>query len=231
MGESDRVCPRPGFDRVEVRLDRRESARSNRARRAGHASVRLHRLPLSGHAVTERGGASGTGYFNPFNNRWELALADLAAPGIEWSSQLPEIVTSDTRAGVVREGMGAVVGAGTGDNMTAALGLDVREGDTVISLGTKGTLYRRTSDEQYVLRSSGLEVWLFISRRRKIFQPSDPDPGARLSVATRVKATGVTNVRAPIALDALHSVWPIALADGIICINMIHISPWRRLWD
>jgi hypothetical protein len=29
-----------------------------------------------------------------------------------------------------------------------------------------------------------------------------------------------------IALDALHSVWPIASADGIICINMIHISPW-----
>ncbi len=36
-----------------------------------------------------------------------------------------------------------------------------------------------------------------------------------------------TNVRALIALDALHSVWPIASADGIICINMIHISPWE----
>jgi Protein of unknown function (DUF938) len=41
-----------------------------------------------------------------------------------------------------------------------------------------------------------------------------------------VKATGVTNVRAPIYLGALRSVWPIASADGIICINMIHISPW-----
>ena len=60
-----------------------------------------------------------------------------------------------------------------------------------------------------------------------VFQPSDPDPDARLSVAAWVKATGVTNVRAPIALDALHSVWPIASADGIICINMIHISPWE----
>src|ERR1700722_19288436 len=53
------------------------------------------------------------------------------------------------------------------------------------------------------------------------------DPDARLSVAAWVKATDVTNVRAPIALDAWHSVWPIASADGIICINMIHISPWE----
>jgi hypothetical protein len=41
------------------------------------------------------------------------------------------------------------------------------------------------------------------------------------------RATGVTNVRAPIALDASHPVWPVASADGIICINMVHISPWE----
>jgi hypothetical protein len=35
------------------------------------------------------------------------------------------------------------------------------------------------------------------------------------------------NVRAPIALDASRSVWPIASADGIIFINMAHISPWE----
>jgi tRNA G46 methylase TrmB len=51
------------------------------------------------------------------------------------------------------------------------------------------------------------------------FQPSDPEPGALLTVAAWVKATGVTNVRAPIALDASQSVWPIASADGIICIT------------
>jgi hypothetical protein len=42
-----------------------------------------------------------------------------------------------------------------------------------------------------------------------------------------VKATGVTNVRAPVVLDASQSPWPIASADGIICINMVHISPWE----
>jgi Protein of unknown function (DUF938) len=60
-----------------------------------------------------------------------------------------------------------------------------------------------------------------------IFQPSDPEPDALLSVAAWVKATRVTNVRAPIVLDASQSFWPIAGADGIICINMVHISPWE----
>ena len=60
-----------------------------------------------------------------------------------------------------------------------------------------------------------------------ILQPSDPAPDARLSIAAWVKATGVTNVRTPVALDAIDSDWPIASADGIICINMVHISPWE----
>src|SRR5271155_1979970 len=46
-----------------------------------------------------------------------------------------------------------------------------------------------------------------------VFQPSDPEPDALLSVAAWVKATRVTNVRAPIALDASQSSWPIASAD------------------
>jgi Protein of unknown function (DUF938) len=58
------------------------------------------------------------------------------------------------------------------------------------------------------------------------FQPSDPEPEALLSVEAWVKTAQVTNVRAPIVLDASQSPWPIASADGIICINMIHISPW-----
>jgi Protein of unknown function (DUF938) len=60
-----------------------------------------------------------------------------------------------------------------------------------------------------------------------VFQPSDPDPDARLSVAAWVETTGVVNVRAPIALDVSEPVWPIASANGIICINMVHISPWE----
>jgi tRNA G46 methylase TrmB len=64
-----------------------------------------------------------------------------------------------------------------------------------------------------------------------VFQPSDPDQDALLSVAAWANAARVTNVRAPMALDALHSVWPIASAHGIICINTIHISPWGATVD
>ena len=59
-----------------------------------------------------------------------------------------------------------------------------------------------------------------------VFQPSDREPEALRSVAAWVKAALVTNVRAPIVLDASQSRWPIASADGIISINMVHISPW-----
>ena len=58
-----------------------------------------------------------------------------------------------------------------------------------------------------------------------VFQPYDPDPDALLRVAAWARAAGVTNVHAPIAQDASEPVWSIASADGIICINMIHISP------
>ncbi len=102
---------------------------------------------LTGCAVTERGGSSGTGYMNPFTNEWEYDLADLAASGLDWSTLLPEIIASDAPAGEVQHIDGledlknAIVGAGSGDNMTAALGMGIEVGDTVASLGTSGTYY------------------------------------------------------------------------------------------
>jgi xylulokinase len=99
---------------------------------------------LGGRAVTERGGSSGTGYFDPSRNVWAPHLLDLAVPGVDANAVLPEIIDSGARAGVVSsigDLNGAVVGAGSGDNMTAALGLGIREGDTVISLGTSGCVY------------------------------------------------------------------------------------------
>ena len=77
-------------------------------------------------------------------------LAELAVPGIEWPAKLPDILPSNAAAGMVHDQAelgaltGATVGTGTGDNMTAALGLAVKPGDTVISLGTSGTIYGLT---------------------------------------------------------------------------------------
>jgi SAM-dependent methyltransferase len=58
------------------------------------------------------------------------------------------------------------------------------------------------------------------------FQPTDPDPRALASIAAWIAATGVTNVRAPLRLDAAAADWPVASADAVVCVNMVHISPW-----
>ena len=60
-----------------------------------------------------------------------------------------------------------------------------------------------------------------------VFQPTDRDERARESVAAWVTASGLGNLRAPLALDATRTPWPIAKADALLCINMVHISPWE----
>lgn len=57
------------------------------------------------------------------------------------------------------------------------------------------------------------------------WQPSDPDPDARASIAAWVADAGLDNIRPPLALDAAGD-WPAIQADAILCINMVHISPW-----
>ncbi|MGA8930370.1 MAG: DUF938 domain-containing protein [Pseudolabrys sp.] len=59
-----------------------------------------------------------------------------------------------------------------------------------------------------------------------IFQPSDPDSGARASIDAWTAALGLQNIRKAIGLDAESEVWPIACVDSVLCINMIHIAPW-----
>ena len=57
------------------------------------------------------------------------------------------------------------------------------------------------------------------------WQPSDPDPAARESIAAWREEAGLANLRAPIGLDASVPQWPIGRADAALCINMVHISP------
>jgi SAM-dependent methyltransferase len=57
--------------------------------------------------------------------------------------------------------------------------------------------------------------------------PTDPSPEARASIAAWAEAAGLPNLRSPLALDVLDSsTWPEAAVQAVVCINMIHISPW-----
>jgi cyclopropane fatty-acyl-phospholipid synthase-like methyltransferase len=59
------------------------------------------------------------------------------------------------------------------------------------------------------------------------FQPSDPSDAALRSVAAWIAEEGLSNIEPPLQLDAAETSWPVKSAAAVICINMIHISPWR----
>ncbi len=60
------------------------------------------------------------------------------------------------------------------------------------------------------------------------WQPTDPDETARASIAAWRDDAGLGNVRAPALLDAADpDAWPVQQADAMLCINMVHISPWE----
>jgi len=58
------------------------------------------------------------------------------------------------------------------------------------------------------------------------WQPSDPDPLALASIDAW-RADGPRDLRPPLPVDAAMPHWPIEGADAILCINMVHISPWE----
>jgi xylulokinase len=107
---------------------------------------------LTGRFVTDRGDASGTGYWSPAENRWRADLLDRVVGQPTrgaWLDRLPEVlgpnVASDWMTASVHEILGLrgrpLCGPGTGDNMAAALGVGLGAGDVAISLGTSGTVY------------------------------------------------------------------------------------------
>ena len=59
------------------------------------------------------------------------------------------------------------------------------------------------------------------------FQPSDPDQAARASIDDWASASRLDNLLPALPLDATSHAWPIERADAVLCINMIHISPWQ----
>ena len=65
------------------------------------------------------------------------------------------------------------------------------------------------------------------------WQPSDPDPAALASIEGWRETEAVPNLLVPVQLDASSAHWPLTSTHGpldptqaILCINMVHISPW-----
>jgi xylulokinase len=97
---------------------------------------RLAGAPGLGSLVTDRGDASGTGYWSPIQ---EAYRPDLLERAFGRAPVLPRVLGPAEAAGPVAGG-GAVLGPGTGDNAAAALGINAEPGDVVLSIGTSGVV-------------------------------------------------------------------------------------------
>lgn len=105
---------------------------------------------LTDRLVTDRGDASGTGYWSPRAGSWRPDLLDAAAPRPRgWGDALPHVLGPTEPAGELTTwaadqlGLrpGTLVAAGTGDNMAGALGVALHPGAVACSIGTSGTVY------------------------------------------------------------------------------------------
>ncbi|HEX7223283.1 MAG TPA: xylulokinase [Candidatus Limnocylindrales bacterium] len=133
------------------------------------ARTRAIRLPhdymtqrLAGRGVTDRGDASGTGWWTPSTGAYADEILGLTEVAID-RAMLPALLGPTEAAGTVTAAAaaelglpdGVVVGPGTGDNMAAALGVGLRVGQPALSLGTSGTVFavseRPTADPSGVV--------------------------------------------------------------------------------
>ncbi|HEY2224123.1 xylulokinase [Actinomycetospora sp.] len=115
-------------------------------------------------AVTDRGDASGTGYWSPHEERYRPDLLELAA-GRELD--VPRVAGAGENVGRGHEhgpAAGLVVGPGTGDNMAAALAIGTAPGELIVSLGTSGTVF--ASAEKPTADPSGLVAGFADARGR-----------------------------------------------------------------
>lgn len=119
------------------------------------AATRAVRLPhdflterLCGRGVTDRGDASGTGWWSTATGAYDEGVLSLPGVGLD-PAMLPEVLPPDGVAGTVTDAAAAFlgiragipVGPGSGDNAGAALGLGLAPGTPVISLGTSGVAF------------------------------------------------------------------------------------------
>jgi xylulokinase len=106
---------------------------------------------LTARHVTDRGDASGSGWFDPTAGTVSADLlgAAVGGDGTAWLDRVPSVLAPDQAVGPITADAarslglpdGVIVGPGSGDNMGAALGLGLQAGDVAISLGTSGTVF------------------------------------------------------------------------------------------
>lgn len=147
-----------------------DAAKRTRAVRLPHDYLTKR---LCGRAVTDRGDASGTGWWSTTTESYVADVLGLPAVALD-EAMLPQV--AGPREAVGRVGAAAaadlglsddvVVAPGTGDNMAAALGLGLRPGEPVVSLGTSGTVYlvseRRVADATGVVAGFADATGLFL---------------------------------------------------------------------
>jgi len=92
---------------------------------------------------TDRSDASGTGYFNPETNSYDLEIMEKVRNG-KSAFLAPKVLKPNEFGGESTSGV--PIAAGAGDNAGAALGLGAKVGDLVISLGTSGTAFAVSAD-------------------------------------------------------------------------------------
>ncbi|MBB3663101.1 xylulokinase [Prauserella sediminis] len=93
-------------------------------------------LDRRGEPTTDRGDASGTGYYSAVDGAYRK---DLLVKAFGREVGLPAVLGPAEAAG--RTADGVLVAAGTGDNMAAGLALELADGDVAVSLGTSGTVF------------------------------------------------------------------------------------------
>ena len=106
------------------------------------------RGPVLDQLTTDRSEASGTGYWSPMSGRYD---PELFACALGHEALLPDVYPPGDAVGATPTG--TVVGAGAGDNASAALGLHLRQRDVAVSIGTSGTVF--TVTKQSVVDPTG----------------------------------------------------------------------------
>ena len=104
---------------------------------------------MTGEHVTDRGDASGTGWYDPSGDRVVPEFLAAAVGSDDWVGRVPRVLGAHEVAGHLTEATAAElglpsdipVGPGSGDNMGAAMGLGLRPGDVAVSLGTSGVVF------------------------------------------------------------------------------------------